>query len=127
VVLDRGPQAVSSYYRRTDGTWQKAGVYGHVEVPGNSHWDPGSLDYPAFFQRVQAILTGGADEMAYEDFKKGWRLFVTGGSEPPDGTDLGFGYRAARYAAERPAPGAHRHDDDYASKGHKHPVVGETT
>lgn len=56
VVLDRGPQAVTSYYRRNDGTWGTAGVYGHVEIPDNDHYDPGSFDYPAFFARVEKAI-----------------------------------------------------------------------
>jgi hypothetical protein len=61
VALDRGPQAVDTYYRRTDGTWPAAGVYGHVEMPDDEHWDPGSFDYPAFFKRVEAAINGGND------------------------------------------------------------------
>lgn len=73
VVLDQGPQAVESYYRRNDGTWRTRGVYGHVEIPGNDHWDPGSFDYPKFFARVQAAIdVQERDEVRY---KVGTRLF----------------------------------------------------
>jgi hypothetical protein len=62
IVLDRGPQAVTTYYRRIAGLWpDMAGVYGHVDIPDNSHWDPGSFDYPTFFARVQATLAKGED------------------------------------------------------------------
>lgn len=56
LVLDKLPAAVTSYYRRTDGTWQAPGVYGHVEIPANDHYDPGSFDYPTFFARVEKAI-----------------------------------------------------------------------
>jgi hypothetical protein len=59
VALDRGPQAKADYYRRNDGTWPKAGVYGHVEMPDDEHWDPGSFDYPTFFEMVREVIEGG--------------------------------------------------------------------
>lgn len=63
VALDRGPQASDDYYRRNDGTWPKDGVYGHVEMPDDEHWDPGSFNYPEFFDMVQAVLDGGDDDV----------------------------------------------------------------
>lgn len=70
VVLDKGPQAVESYYRRNDGTWDAKGIYGHVEIPGNNHWDPGSFDYPAFIERVRkAIDVQTADTYVVGDRK----------------------------------------------------------
>ncbi len=60
VSVDQLPAAVESYYRRHAGLWPAApGVYGHIEIPGNSHWDPGGFDYPRFFARVQTVLLGG--------------------------------------------------------------------
>jgi hypothetical protein len=59
LALDRLPAAKDSYYRRTDGTWPKAGVYGHVELPDDEHYDPASFDYPTFFEMVQGVLDGG--------------------------------------------------------------------
>jgi hypothetical protein len=56
VSLDRLPAAVDTYYRRTDGTWPKAGVYGHVEIPDDEHYDPASFDYPTFFEMVRSVL-----------------------------------------------------------------------
>ena len=58
LALDRLPAAKDSYYRRSDGTWPKAGVYGHVEIPDDEHYDPASFDYPRFFEKVQAVLDG---------------------------------------------------------------------
>jgi hypothetical protein len=57
--LDRLPAAKDTYYRRGDGTWPKDGVYGHVELPDDEHYDPASFDYPAFFAMVQGVLDGG--------------------------------------------------------------------
>jgi hypothetical protein len=71
VQLDRGPQASESYYRRNDGTWPKPGVYGHVEIPADEHWDPGSFDYPRFFEMVSALLGSGEDEM-FKEWLSGW-------------------------------------------------------
>jgi len=37
------PWATRSFRRRRTGAWGTiSGWYGHVEVPGNSHWDPGA-------------------------------------------------------------------------------------
>lgn len=102
VVLDKLPAAVATYYRRHDPR-QKVGVYGHVDLDGgNSHWDPGSFDYPTFFARVSAVLQGGADEMAYADFKKGWKGFVQGDPKPAQEGDERFGWLAASFAASQP-------------------------
>jgi hypothetical protein len=59
VALDQLPAATEAYYRRSDGTWPKPGVYGHVDLPENKHYDPASFDYPTFFQMVQEVLDGG--------------------------------------------------------------------
>lgn len=75
--LDRGPQASESYYRRNDGTWPKAGVYGHVEIPDDEHWDPGSFNYPEFFAMVEAVLQGDDDEM-FEQWRTGWTAHEEG-------------------------------------------------
>jgi hypothetical protein len=53
--LDRLPAAVDTYYRRFE-VWDDPHVYGHVEIPGDEHWDPGSLDYPALFSMVRDVL-----------------------------------------------------------------------
>ncbi len=43
--------------RRTQNVWGKeAGWFGHIEIPGNSHWDPGSLNYTALFARAQELF-----------------------------------------------------------------------
>jgi hypothetical protein len=55
VPLDRLPAAVDTYYRRLE-VWDHAFVYGHVEIPGDEHWDPGSLDHPALFSIVRDVL-----------------------------------------------------------------------
>ena len=53
--LDRLPAAVETYYRRGE-VWDAPSVYGHVEIPGDEHWDPGSLDYPAVFSMIRDVL-----------------------------------------------------------------------
>ena len=55
VPLDRLPAAVDTYYRRLE-VWDHAFVYGHVEIPGDEHWDPGSLDHPVLFPMVRDVL-----------------------------------------------------------------------
>lgn len=38
------PWATRDFYRRKAGLWgRREGWYGHVEIPNNSHWDPGAL------------------------------------------------------------------------------------
>jgi hypothetical protein len=110
VVLDKGPQAVTSYYRRHAGVWPgTAGVYGHVEIPDNSHWDPGSFDYPRFFARVQAAIDGGDEDMGFEDYKEGQDAFLDGkslGDEwPPDKKRGWKAENRVKKAAETPEPG----------------------
>lgn len=116
VVLDRGPQATTSYYRRQAGLWPDTpGVYGHVEIPGNAHWDPGSFDYPRFFARVQQAIEGG--DMGFADYKEGQAAFLDG-KELQDGwpPDKKLGWRAenrVKKAAETPeagVPGPHEHN-----------------
>lgn len=93
IVLDRMPAAVASYYRRHDGTWRKPGIYGHVEIPGNSHYDPGSFDYPTFIARVQAVLDDKGDEDvrldkmidAQQKFRKRAKELGKDPGPPPDG------------------------------------------
>lgn len=55
IRLDRLPAAVETYYRRHE-VWDASFVYGHVEIPGDEHWDPGSLEYPELFSMVREVL-----------------------------------------------------------------------
>jgi hypothetical protein len=55
IRLGRLPAAVDTYYRRFE-VWDDPHVYGHVEIPGDEHWDPGSLDYPVLFSMVRDVL-----------------------------------------------------------------------
>jgi hypothetical protein len=67
--LDRLPAAKEDYYRRHAGLWpHRAGVYGHVDLPNDEHWDPGSFDYPRFFKMVRDVLEG--DDMTPEQKEK---------------------------------------------------------
>jgi hypothetical protein len=120
--LDRGPQATSSYYRRQAGLWpQTAGVYGHVDVPDNDHWDPGSLEYAQLFQMVRDV-TNPAGSDAMSDYEKGMAAFATaaraGNPDKPVETDWTTekkqGYRDARLLYTNPqattiSVGSHNH------------------
>jgi hypothetical protein len=103
VVLDRGPQAVTGYYRRNAGLWPDTpGVYGHVDIPANSHWDPGSFDYPTFFARVRNLLEGD-DDVSFAEYEDGWKAHRAGtplnAAWPPAKR---FGWTARREATTTP-------------------------
>lgn len=131
IRLDKLPAAVSTYYRRRAGLWpQTPGVYGHVDIPDNSHWDPGSFDYPVFFKRVRDILDGEDEEMRLDEYWAGEEAFRRAWNEsggdpgpPPEGKSEAFnaGWKSQRFAAQRPEPGQHDHEQ-YASKGHPHTI-----
>jgi hypothetical protein len=120
LVLDKLPAAVVGYYRRSDPR-ALPGVYGHVDLNGgNSHWDPGSFDYTTFFARVNNTLNGGADEMAYADFKKGVRDAKAGTPvAQPNNEDYVFGHSMETRATSNPKPGA--------PAPHSHQYAGQTT
>ena len=115
--LDRGPFASEAYYRRHAGAWPASpGVYGHVDIPENSHWDPGSWDYPTFFRRVaKAIVVqreGEADDMTPEEKRQLNQVFAfldaaSGelGLDEPRGTIVGNRVGAATKAVEDGLPG----------------------
>ncbi len=56
-TLDAGTKwATEANPRRTHSKWgAESGWFGHVEIPGNSHWDPGSLRYGALFERAREL------------------------------------------------------------------------
>lgn len=132
--VDRLPAAVESYYRRQAGIWpQEPGVYGHIEIPGNTHWDPGGFNYPRFFKRVQAVLDGGEEDVRIDDYIEGGDDFIAafraqGGDPGPAPADRSSSYRAgwrvARFAAANPRTSAHNHDE-LSPKTHSHDVTGE--
>jgi hypothetical protein len=48
--------ATESNPRRQEGVWGRlSGWFGHIEVPGNDHWDPGSLNYTALFAYARKL------------------------------------------------------------------------
>jgi hypothetical protein len=48
--------ATTANPRRHEGKWgREAGWFGHIEMPGNSHWDPGALNYTALFARAREL------------------------------------------------------------------------
>lgn len=55
------PWADLGFPRRHDGRWgHTAGWYGHIEIPGNSHWDPGELAYTDLLARALEIFRAAA-------------------------------------------------------------------
>jgi hypothetical protein len=48
------PWAAANFKRRQAGKWGRtAGWFGHVEVPENAHWDPGSLQWGKLLTRAK--------------------------------------------------------------------------
>ena len=51
------PWSTENFARRKAGFWGKwNGWYGHVEVPGNAHWDPGAYKWGPLMTKAQALL-----------------------------------------------------------------------
>lgn len=121
LVLDRMPAAVSTYYRRSlapEPTHD--GVRGHVDLKDDEHWDPGSFDYPTFFQLVEGVI--GDDEMSaedkvklekaatsaerFEDYLNGQQLVLAGKPLPADHSQaMAAGFQVMTAAVNRPKPG----------------------
>ncbi len=107
--VDRLPAATDDYYRRKAGLWRtEPGVYGHIELPGDEHWDPGGLNYPVVFDTVNDVLrAGGGDDMGLTEqqmeavrFANGQLTYLEGGPEPPEPGPKRRGYRFARSISE---------------------------
>jgi len=122
--VDRLPAATDDYYRRKAGLWQRQpGVYGHIEMPGDEHWDPGGLNYPVLFEMVSDVLNAGGDEdmgLSEEEldavrFANGQLSFLEGGREPPEAGPKRRGYRFARSIKE--------HIDELTAAAEAEPVV----
>ena len=113
IAVDHLPAAVFDYYRRKAGLWPDVpGVYGHIELPGDDHWDPGGFDYPEFFGMVRDVL-GGDEDMRVDELIKGHQAYSEKfkskgedpGSPPQDKSDdFKEGWRQARFAANNPQP-----------------------
>ena len=125
VALDRLPAATDDYYRRKDGTWPAPGVYGHVELPNDEHWDPGSFNYPRFFDLVRLVLEDDMPDDRLDMLQQGeddyWEAFTQGGDKdpgpPPEAKAAWFkkGWANARRSAawgfkSATAPGPHEHN-----------------
>jgi hypothetical protein len=117
IAVDQLPAAVTTYYRRLQNVWpDEPGVYGHIEIPDNSHWDPGGFDYPRFFARVQKAIEGD-DDVSTQDMRTGGALFRQGKPLPTDANaDTKYGYNLEKRidaASKMPAPtvqGPHVHN-----------------
>ena len=113
IAVDHLPAAVFDYYRRTAGLWPDVpGVYGHIELPGDDHWDPGGFEYPEFFGMVRDVL-GGDEDMRMDELIKGHQAyrdkFKSRGEDPGPppqnrSDDFKEGWRQARFAATNPQP-----------------------
>lgn len=56
-LMPSGVWATETFSRRHAGKWGKvAGWYGHVEVPENSHWDPGAYRWTQLLVTAEAKL-----------------------------------------------------------------------
>lgn len=134
-ALDRLPAAKDTYYRRTDGTWPNAGVYGHVELPNDEHYDPASFDYPRFFPLVKTAIEGGdVDDLRLDRLQEGteafWAAFsATKGDPgaPPSDKPVWWrnGWINARRGANNPKPGTVNLPDDVLRSGDPIIVVKE--
>jgi hypothetical protein len=104
LVLDRLPAAVDTYYRRHE-VWDDPFAYGHVEIPGDEHWDPGSLDYPSLISMVRDVLAAKEvegvkltdNQLEGIQFANGMRRYLDNpGNEPPDPGPHRQGFRFAK-------------------------------
>jgi hypothetical protein len=102
--LDRLPAATEAYYRRHE-IWDLPFVYGHVEIPGDEHWDPGSLDHPALFSMIRDVLDPREDDdqmltdnqLEGIEFANGIRRYLDGpDNEPTEPGPHRQGFRWAR-------------------------------
>jgi hypothetical protein len=129
--LDRLPAATVDYYRRKSGLWEARvpGVYGHVEVPGNKHYDPASFDYDRFFALVrEAIRRQEEEDMTDEErnkLNKAYNLLVGLADELgvlPNA--LALGRRVARSVVVTESGASHTHADK-ADVVHEHDLRGK--
>jgi hypothetical protein len=94
---------VDTYYRRRE-VWDEPFVYGHVEIPGDEHWDPGSLDHPTLFRWSATFWReGGRCEMLSDnqiegiEFANGMRRYLDSPqNEPAEPGPNRQGFRFAR-------------------------------
>jgi hypothetical protein len=104
IRLDRLPAAVDTYYRRHE-IWDAPFAYGHVEIPGDEHWDPGSLEYPELASMVREVLAAKEvdGDMLTDNqregiqFANGMRRYLdTPNNEPAEPGPHRQGFRFAR-------------------------------
>ena len=142
IRLDRLPAAVDTYYRRHE-VWDDPHVYGHVEIPGDEHWDPGSLDYPMLFSMVRDVLAAREveGEMLSDNqiegiqFANGMRRYLDNPenepSEPgPNRQGFRFARRIATHIEAEPPPAEFdpkrsSTEGMYLSPEEKHPGLEE--
>jgi hypothetical protein len=73
------PWAVESFSRRHANKWGKiAGWYGHIEIPENSHWDPGAYKWAELLAAAKAKITKPMPSKRYVTY---WGMRVRVGSK----------------------------------------------
>jgi len=77
------PPATNEYFRRFLGEWPNPGVYGHVDLPNDEHFDPGAFDYPTFFEMVREVQ-GGGEDVSVDELLQGMRRRIMKHGAPPD-------------------------------------------
>lgn len=88
--MPKPPWATYYFERRGAGKWGKvAGWYGHVEIPENSHWDPGYLQWDTVLAKAQEKFVKPAEPITKDDkwtFAAWWlgeREFAEAGPHNP--------------------------------------------
>jgi hypothetical protein len=72
------PWATRSFIRRRAGKWGNVpGWYGHVEIPGNSHWDCGALKWSALL----AVAKKKAESRKSKEPRWRFRVIESDGAE----------------------------------------------
>ena len=91
-----------------------------------------ALNYTALFAQASAV-PGGGDEMAYADFKDGWKSFRLGNPRPAQDGDQRFGWDAAHFAAYNPpalpgppGPKGDKGDSGVVNPAHTHHTAAQT-
>lgn len=109
--LPGGVWAVEGNPRRQDGyAFTRPGWYGHIDVPGNTHWDPGSFLWREAFAKIEEddVALNDAQLKVIRDARQTMRGVddFLADKEPPADADPARRqmYRALVRAASRPTP-----------------------
>lgn len=134
-ALRSGTWAVEDNPRRRSGVaFRFHGWLGHVDVPNNTHWDPGSFRYAAAFREIEER----SEDVSLNEYIAGEKAYrrahkEAGGDPGLPGKDHGdhfkAGWYAARFAALTPKPagggtGPHTHEPDDFPHRHREGSTG---